>query len=129
MEKSVPHDHHCHHLASLVMPIGDPRDRFFDPTTHTHDQGCRKSKYSVKDRFFCSSGQFLRSDFRLISVPNPNTHKSDSNMQVSYKDDFFAWGTFLTIQTDKLATLRHKIFGLHIEKSVFGFSCKDHFET
>ena len=22
----------CHHSASLVMPIGDPRDRFFYPT-------------------------------------------------------------------------------------------------
>ena len=22
----------CHHLASLVMPIGDPQDGFFSPT-------------------------------------------------------------------------------------------------
>ena len=32
IEKSVPHVTVCHHSASLVMPISDPRDRFFYPT-------------------------------------------------------------------------------------------------
>ena len=27
----------CHHSASLVMPISDPRDGFFYPT-HSHDR-------------------------------------------------------------------------------------------
>ena len=27
----------CHHSASLVMPIGDPRDGFFLFHPHTHD--------------------------------------------------------------------------------------------
>ena len=32
IEKSVPRITDCHHAASLVMPIGDPRDGFFYPT-------------------------------------------------------------------------------------------------
>ena len=31
VEKSVTWDHARHHEASLVMPISDPRDRFFIP--------------------------------------------------------------------------------------------------
>ena len=30
-KKSVPRDHHFHHWASLVMPMDDPRDRYFYP--------------------------------------------------------------------------------------------------
>ena len=32
IEKSVPRITVCYHSASLVMPNGDPRDRFFYPT-------------------------------------------------------------------------------------------------
>ena len=32
IEKPVPRDPYCHHLASLLMPIGDPQDVFFYPT-------------------------------------------------------------------------------------------------
>ena len=32
IEISVPQDHLCHHSASLVMPNGDPSDKFFYPT-------------------------------------------------------------------------------------------------
>ena len=32
IEKSVTHNHHCHHLASLLIPSGDPRDGFFYPS-------------------------------------------------------------------------------------------------
>ena len=35
LENSVPRDTVCHHLANLVMPIGDPRDRFPIPTSHS----------------------------------------------------------------------------------------------
>ena len=36
-KKSVPCDH-CHHLASLVMPIGEFQNRFYYPTlTHMMD--------------------------------------------------------------------------------------------
>ena len=31
IEKPVPRDHRLSSLASLVMPNGDPRDRFFYP--------------------------------------------------------------------------------------------------
>ena len=32
IEKSIPQDHRCHHLASLVMSNCDPWDGFFYPT-------------------------------------------------------------------------------------------------
>ena len=67
----------CHHTASLVMPIGDPRDGIFQSHPHTHDGFSLARVYEMYQHDFFSFFQYHVGSVGMNSAKNLKLNERD----------------------------------------------------